>query len=96
VFCGTVSCKVCGDKITEDTDSRIGLACKRVVGCDNCGSKRSFSTYNKRKEGLFERNVGLFHGLQPIGKGHAASQMLHAVPNLRKLAAKFSKYTNIV
>jgi len=58
--------------LSEDSDTREGLACKLVVTYDNCG------TSNKLREDLFECGARSFYGLQCIGKGHTAVQVLCA------------------
>jgi len=43
VFCKTVTSKAYSGQVrmTEDSNIRVGLACKLVVSCDNCGHKKS-------------------------------------------------------
>jgi hypothetical protein len=98
LLCAT-ACKKCKLEnsltLTEDENSRQGLACKLLIECKNCFHSFSFWTSHKT-ESYFDINLKCVYGLRAIGKGSASSKPLFALLDLPKPPLRFERYNDLM
>ncbi|KAJ4442462.1 hypothetical protein ANN_04048 [Periplaneta americana] len=95
----TVQCKYCSGvdcvELTENKNSRRGLATKLSVVCNKCKESASSMTFNKvGKTKCYEVNLRFVYGMRSIGRGRKPAQTLCGIMDLPPPTAKFNFCTS--